>query len=101
MRSANPARVAQPSQAANAMPATPRGSNPQDSQVAISTIIRVASAANLSRAMTPSRSPRFQASIGPKPARIIKGVISGTKVALKKGAPTETLPRSNTSRNSG
>ena len=42
-------------------------------------------------ALPPARSPRFHASSGPNGTAISSGTISGTKVRLKKGGPTEIL----------
>ena len=46
-------------------------------------------AAAMSRCAAASRSPRFQASIGPNGTAISSGTMSGTKVKIEEGAPTE------------
>ena len=53
------------------------------------------------REARPARSPRFQASIEPNGTATSSGTISGTKVALKKGGPTEILLPPIVSRTSG
>ena len=50
---------------------------------------------------TAGRSPRFQASIEPTGTAMSSGTISGTKVALKKGGPTEIFGPPTVSRMSG
>ncbi len=48
-------------------------------------------AAAMRRCAAASRSPRFHASSGPNGTAIRSGTISGAKVRLKKGGPTEIL----------
>ena len=53
--------------------------------------ISAATPAAIRRCAAPSRSPRFHASSGPNGTAISSGTISGAKVRLKNGAPTEIL----------
>ena len=55
----------------------------------------------ISRCATPRTSPRFQASSGPNGTTTSSGTISGPKVRLKNGAPTEILSPVSASTNSG
>src|SRR5580658_6011583 len=53
------------------------------------------------RCSAPSKSPRFQDSIGPAAMAISTGTIMGTNVRSKNGGPTDTLAPPTASRNNG
>ena len=89
--SANSLRVPPASQPANAKPITGVRGSLLWSQNTNMLIPNDRATANQSRDIAADRSPRFQANIGPIAIRRTSGIITGTKVALKNGGPTDTF----------
>ena len=92
---------ATPVQAARPKPSTARIGPPMGDVPGDQHRQRRRRSAAQSRCSAPSRSPRFQASSGPTPTASISGTISGTKVRLKNGKPTDSFGPPTASRNSG
>src|SRR5262245_47214738 len=71
----------------------PKGANqgprPQAKASSKTTDASATAAATIRRCAAATRSPRFHASSGPNGMAMRSGTMSGTKVRLKKGAPTE------------
>ena len=91
IREPNSIRIPAASQPDRPSPIAPKTERPQVTYAATAVTIMAATRANFSRCSAPFRSARFQDSKGPMPRAIIRGIINGTKVALKKGGPTEIL----------
>jgi hypothetical protein len=91
MRSAFSTRLPATSQTPRAMPkGAIHGPRQLTTRIAKPTPAAM-SAATHKRWMTPQASDRFHASIGPMGTSSSRTAISGTKVALKNGGPTEIL----------
>ena len=101
MRSANWTIVPATSQPASAMPKAAGTWEPAAMNQVTVAMANATAAAALSRAITGARSARFHGSKAPMTQASRTGTMIGTKVALKNGGPTDTLPPPNASRISG
>src|SRR5690606_22484625 len=74
---------------------------PQVKAAAMMAMITLTTSGPRSSRRLARQSSRFQFATGPKATVSSSGTINGTNTALKYGGPTEILPSSSTSRNSG